>query len=116
MGEIGSRLNLGPARRGRVGPALRTRSLIPHRLFHISHPLSPAMPPSRIGPYRIVRKVGRGGMGTVYMGVDDSTGQTAAIKLLAAEMAQQPDFRERFRAEIETLRKLDHPNIVQILG
>ncbi len=74
------------------------------------------MLPSRLGPYRIVRKVGRGGMGTVYLGVDDSTGQTAAVKLLAAEMAQQSDFRERFKGEIETLRKLNHPNIVQILG
>jgi eukaryotic-like serine/threonine-protein kinase len=55
-------------------------------------------------------------MGTVFMGIDDASGQTAAIKLLAAEMAQQSDFRERFKAEIETLRKLNHPNIVQIFG
>jgi len=74
------------------------------------------MPPSRLGPYRIVQKIGRGGMGTVYLGIDDSSGQTAAVKLLAAEMAQQSDFRERFKGEIETLRKLNHPNIVQILG
>ena len=74
------------------------------------------MHPSRLGPYRIVRKVGRGGMGTVYMGVDDASGQTAAVKLLAADMAQQADFRDRFKAEIETLRKLNHPNIVQIFG
>jgi eukaryotic-like serine/threonine-protein kinase len=74
------------------------------------------MLPDRLGPYRIVRKVGRGGMGTVFMGVDDVAGQTAAIKLLAADMAQLADFRERFKAEIETLRKLNHPNIVQIYG
>ncbi len=74
------------------------------------------MLPSRLGPYRIVRKLGRGGMGTVYLGVDDASGQTAAVKLLAADMAQQSDFRDRFKAEIETLRKLNHPNIVQIFG
>ena len=74
------------------------------------------MLPTRLGPYRIVRKVGRGGMGTVFLGVDDSSGQTAAVKLLAAEMGQQADFRERFKAEIETLRKLNHPNIVRIFG
>ena len=74
------------------------------------------MHPSRLGPYRIVRKIGRGGMGTVYLGVDDSSGRTAAVKLLAAEMAQQSDFRDRFQGEIETLRKLNHPNIVQIFG
>ena len=74
------------------------------------------MLPSHLGPYRIVRKVGRGGMGIVYMGVDDSSGQTAAVKLLSADMAQQSDFRDRFKTEIETLRKLNHPNIVQIFG
>ncbi len=74
------------------------------------------MLPSHLGPYRIVRKVGRGGMGVVYMGVDDSSGQTAAVKLLSADMAQQSDFRDRFKTEIETLRKLNHPNIVQIFG
>ncbi len=72
--------------------------------------------PSHLGPYRIVRKLGRGGMGTVYLGVDDALDQTAAVKLLAGDMAQQPDFRERFKSEIETLRKLNHPHIVQIFG
>ena len=74
------------------------------------------MSPSQLGPYRIIRKLGRGGMGTVYLGVDDASGQTAAVKLLSAEMAQQSDFRDRFKGEIETLRKLNHPNIVQIFG
>jgi eukaryotic-like serine/threonine-protein kinase len=74
------------------------------------------MTPDRLGPYRIVSKLGRGGMGMVFLGVDDAAGQTAAVKLLAGDMAFHPDFRERFRAEIETLRKLHHPNIVQIFG
>jgi eukaryotic-like serine/threonine-protein kinase len=74
------------------------------------------MLPPRIGPYRIVRRIGRGGMGTVYMGIDDASCQTAAVKLLSADMAHHPDFRERFKGEIETLRKLNHPNIVQIFG
>jgi serine/threonine protein kinase len=37
------------------------------------------MLPPRLGPYRIIRKAGRGGMGTVYLGVDDASGQTAAV-------------------------------------
>ena len=73
------------------------------------------MLPERLGPYRIVRKIGRGGMGMVFLGVDDAAEQTAAVKLLPSDMAQS-DFRERFKAEIETLRKLNHPNIVQIFG
>jgi eukaryotic-like serine/threonine-protein kinase len=74
------------------------------------------MTPDRLGPYRIVSKLGRGGMGTVFLGVDDAANQSAAVKLLSAEMAQQADFRDRFKAEIEILRKLHHPNIVQIFG
>jgi serine/threonine-protein kinase len=74
------------------------------------------MSPERLGPYRIVSKLGRGGMGMVFLGMDDAAGQSAAVKLLAGEMAFHPDFRERFKAEIDTLRKLHHPNIVQIFG
>jgi serine/threonine-protein kinase len=70
----------------------------------------------RLGPYRVLRKIGRGGMGTVYEGVHVETGQSAAIKLLAADLAHQAGFRERFEGEIETLRKLRHPNIVQLFG
>ncbi len=84
----------------------------------IPHPSAvrlPPMLPSQLGPYKIERKIGRGGMGTVYLGADER-GTMAAIKLLAADMAKHGDFRDRFEGEIETLRKLKHPNIVQIIG
>lgn len=74
------------------------------------------MPPSKLGPYAIGRQVGRGGMGTVYEGVDEETGLRAAVKVLATSLSDHPDFRERFEVEIETLRKLRHPNIVRIYG
>ncbi len=74
------------------------------------------MHPERLGPYRIVSKLGRGGMGMVYLGADETASQTAAVKLLSGDMALNADFRDRFKAEIETLRKLNHPNIVQIFG
>jgi len=70
----------------------------------------------RLGPYRIVRELGRGGMGTVYQGVSLETGEPAAIKLLSAALSREEDFRSRFEAEIETLRKLNHPNIVRLFG
>ncbi|MGA2620712.1 MAG: serine/threonine-protein kinase [Thermoguttaceae bacterium] len=70
----------------------------------------------RLGPYQIRRKIGRGGMGTVYEGLDLQTGQAAAIKLLTPELAQQAGFRDRFQAEIEALRKLNHPHIVRLFG
>jgi serine/threonine-protein kinase len=55
-------------------------------------------------------------MGTVYEGVDVSSGERAAIKVLSAAMSRDEGFRDRFEAEINTLRKLRHPNIVRLLG
>lgn len=70
----------------------------------------------QLGPYRIIRMVGRGGMGTVYEGIDDKTGQRAAIKSLPLALADDGNFRERFIGEIETLKQLKHPNIVELFG
>lgn len=70
----------------------------------------------QLGPYTIVRPLGHGGMGAVYQGVHKETGESAALKVLAAPLAADEGFRERFEGEIETLRKLRHPNIVQLLG
>ncbi len=70
----------------------------------------------RLGPYQIVGKLGRGGMGTVFEGVNLETGEPAAVKLLSAALAEEEGFRGRFEAEIETLRKLNHPNIVRLFG
>ena len=70
----------------------------------------------QLGPYRIVRPLGRGGMGVVYEGVHLETDEPAAVKLLSASLARVEDFRDRFAAEIETLRKLNHPNIVRLFG
>jgi serine/threonine-protein kinase len=55
-------------------------------------------------------------MGAVYAGVHTETGQHAAIKVLSEALAADPRFRERFRAEVETLKKLRHRNIVTLQG
>ena len=74
--------------------------------------------PEQLGPYKIVRLLGRGGMGSVYEGVHqgahEAHDQRVAIKVLAPQMAAEPGFRERFEAEIETLKTLNHPNIVRL--
>ena len=75
-----------------------------------------AMEFERLGPYRVLGVLGRGGMGTVYRGVDDESDDEAAIKVLAPNLAADETFRERFEAEIESLKKLRHPNIVQLYG
>ena len=69
----------------------------------------------RLGPYRIGKLLGRGGMGAVYAAHDED-GSPAAIKVLSTGLGRDAGFRERFEAEIETLRKLKHPNIVRLFG
>jgi len=72
------------------------------------------MHPDRIGPYLIDRKIGSGGMGNVYLGTHETTGEQVAVKVLPASMAREEGFVSRFSREIEALRKVSHQNIVQI--
>jgi serine/threonine-protein kinase len=72
--------------------------------------------PESLGPYRIVRTLGKGGMGRVFQGVNAETGEPAAVKVLSASLSLDADFRQRFEGEIETLKKLRHPNIVRLFG
>ncbi len=69
-----------------------------------------------LGPYHIEKTLGRGGMGTVYKGVHAKSGEEVAIKVIAASVADQSRFRRRFEAEIKTLQRLKHPNIVTLKG
>jgi serine/threonine-protein kinase len=55
-------------------------------------------------------------MGTVYHGVHTKSGDPVAVKIIAPALAQHQRFRRRFDAEIQTLLKLKHPNIVQLIG
>lgn len=73
------------------------------------------MPFEQLGPYRLGRLLGRGGMGSVYAATREDTGESAAVKVLSAS-ASHTGLRERFSGEIESLRMLVHPNIVRLLG
>jgi serine/threonine-protein kinase len=71
---------------------------------------------TQLGPYSIDRQIGKGGMGSVYEGTDQQTGQKVAIKALNPHLAQAEGFRERFEAEIESLKTLRHDGIVRLYG
>ena len=77
---------------------------------------APLAPGAEIAGYRIVRTLGHGGMGVVYLAEDRERGGQLAIKLLAAELAEQGDFRRRFLREARYASQLDHPNIVRVQG
>ena len=66
-----------------------------------------------LGKWLIERELGRGGMGSVYLGREETTGHQAALKVLTPELSQESGFLERFRREIVAVSALDHPNIVK---
>ena len=70
--------------------------------------------PSRVGPYRIERELGRGGMGTVYLAERDEPGlrKTVAIKVVRRGMDTEVVLR-RFRTERQILAALEHPGIAR---
>ena len=65
--------------------------------------------------YTIERQLGRGGMGAVYLAVDDVSGQRVAVKVLPAWHARDRELRERFVLEARALAALDHPGIVPLI-
>ncbi|HEX2225460.1 MAG TPA: protein kinase, partial [Thermoanaerobaculia bacterium] len=68
----------------------------------------------RIGVYRIVRRLGSGGMGEVFLAYDERLDRLVAIKRVRPEAAGDADRRERLRREARAAARLSHPNVVQV--
>jgi predicted Ser/Thr protein kinase len=68
----------------------------------------------RIGPAELQRKLGEGGMGTVYLGRHPGLNRPVAVKILTAPLAQNAEFIERFQREARLAARLEHPNVVQV--
>ncbi len=69
--------------------------------------------PRNLGDFRILRRLGEGGMGSVYLGYHEGQRRHVAIKVLADHLASNQSYIERFYREARSVAQLDHPNIVR---
>ncbi len=77
----------------------------------------PLAPGTQVGPYRLARAIGQGGMGTVYYAerADGQFDMPVALKVVRADGSAHDDFAQRFLRERQTLARLVHPNIARLL-
>ncbi len=68
----------------------------------------------QIPGYRIERELGRGGMGAVYLAVQESLGRRVALKVMSPALAATAGFTDRFIREARTIAQIHHPNIISI--
>ena len=66
------------------------------------------------GRYRVISRLGAGGMADVFLAEDEQLGRKVALKLLYRRFAEDPDFVERFRREAQAAAGLQHPNVVSV--
>ena len=66
------------------------------------------------GKYQMIRELGRGGMGTVYLATHLGTERPVAVKIIAPQYMQRSEFVERFRREARAAGRLRHPNVVNV--
>ncbi len=78
-------------------------------------PLAAMWPPERLGEYRVVREIGRGGMGIVLEVADDALNRRVAAKVLNPDLAKEPDATARFLREARAAAAVEHDNVVPIL-
>jgi serine/threonine-protein kinase len=80
----------------------------------VQEPLPFLLPGSRVGRYRIERRLGIGAMSEVYLATDDSLGRFAAIKVLSSKLVSNATITERFLREARALARLSHPNLIPV--
>ena len=71
--------------------------------------------PAYIGPYRVIRKLGEGGMGAVFEAVQQPIDRSVAVKTLHPSHARNERIVARFLNEAKALGKLQHPSVVQVI-
>ena len=70
--------------------------------------------PDNFGIYELERELGQGGMGTVYLARDTGLNRQVALKILKADLGDDPTFAQKFLDEVEVTASLAHPNIIRV--
>ena len=86
------------------------------RVLRHSSPVRDALLPEQLGEFRILRLIGRGGMGVVFEAIQEPLGRHVALKVLSRASSTEPDAVERFRREARTAASLHHTNIVPVFA
>jgi len=94
---------------GKATPRTRTAT-------RMRPPSTDGLPFERLGDFRLLRPLGGGGMGLVYLAEQEPLGRLVALKLIRPELQARARARARFRREAEALARLRHPNIVTVLA
>ncbi len=91
-------------------------ALVAHEFHLLEESQTPGLPSNEVlaGRFRILRELGKGGMGTVYEALDEELCIHVALKMMRSDRALDPGSRERFHREINLARKVTHPNACRI--
>lgn len=95
-------------------PALCAMEEIGSRTVPMSVPA--AAYPERLGDFRLIEKIGQGGMGCVFRAVQESLNREVAVKILSPTLAASDEQRQKFANEAKIIARLQHPNIVNVYG
>src|SRR6056297_1364348 len=76
----------------------------------------PSRKVKQLGDFKILQKLGQGGMGEVYLAHQISLDRKVALKTLSKELAKREDFVKRFQREARSMARLDHPNAVKVFA
>ncbi len=74
------------------------------------------LPHERLGEFRLIRRIGEGGMGVVYQAIQESLNRRVALKVIRSERMGSFEAESRFKREVEAVSNLRHPNIVTVYG
>ncbi|GIH68006.1 serine/threonine protein kinase [Sphaerimonospora thailandensis] len=102
---------------GTGATAAQQQDPVPPAKQHNAHGLTALdrFDPTAIGPYRLAGRIGAGGMGIVYAGMDGS-GRRAAVKVIHPELSRDPEFRTRFKREVALLQRVTGACTVRVLA